>query len=504
MGPDSSFGAPLFAAAVGLGLSLAIERLAQPPAAWRRPWNAWAYHLATWLIAFGAAVAITGRPWFATAVVVALLLVLVLVNNAKLRALREPFVLPDYEYFTDALRHPRLYIPFLGWGNFIAAAAGVIAAVVVGYLGEAAPAERFVWNGQFGSVVLIVAVGLGLLFAAGRRPLSVSFDPGTDISRLGLIASLWAYAKARGRKPDVRSPFTSSPRVPLSGALPLLVSVQSESFFDPRSLYGGIRRDVLREFDRLGDEAVLRGTLKVPAWGANTVRSEFAFLTGIPASSLGVHRFNPYHAVLSGWRVGSLASRLRDLGYRTICLHPYPASFYCRDRVYPLLGFDEFIDIRAFSDAPRSGPYVGDVALAEAIASRLVQADRPLYVHAVTMENHGPLHLERVEPLDLDRLYDAPPPPGCEDLTIYLRHLSNADRMIALLREAMVKSDRPASLCWFGDHVPIMPAVYDALGTPSGKVDFLIWSSRERGRQCARDLSIHQLAQAWLEPLGLA
>ncbi len=33
-----------------------------------------------------------GRPWFATALVSAVLLVLVLVNNAKMKALREPFI----------------------------------------------------------------------------------------------------------------------------------------------------------------------------------------------------------------------------------------------------------------------------------------------------------------------------------------------------------------------------------------------------------------------------
>ena len=50
------------------------------------------------------------------------LLTLVLVNNAKFTALSESFVFQDYEYFTDAIRHPRLYIPFLGWWKFMAAA----------------------------------------------------------------------------------------------------------------------------------------------------------------------------------------------------------------------------------------------------------------------------------------------------------------------------------------------------------------------------------------------
>lgn len=38
--------------------------------------------------------------------------------------LREPFVYSDFEYFTDALRHPRLYLPFLGWPAALLLACG--------------------------------------------------------------------------------------------------------------------------------------------------------------------------------------------------------------------------------------------------------------------------------------------------------------------------------------------------------------------------------------------
>jgi phosphoglycerol transferase MdoB-like AlkP superfamily enzyme len=139
-------------------------------------------------------------------------------------------------------------------------------------------------------------------------------------------------------------------------------------------------------------------------------------------------------------------------------VHPYTASFYSRHKVFPRLGFDEFIDIRAFAGAARDGPYVSDLAVAEHVAALLEQAaGQPLFVFVITMENHGPLHLEKVAPGDEERLYTAVPPPGCEDLTIYLRHLVNADRMAGRLRAAIDGLPGPACLCWFGDHVPIMP-----------------------------------------------
>lgn len=493
------------AALTGLGLSIVIERLMTPRPVLDRPWAAWALHVGLWLTAHAMLTLLLGRPWFAAAAVLAFLLMLVLVNNAKVKALREPFVFQDYAYFTDAIRHPRLYIPFLGWGKFLAAAAGFMLAVALGLWGEAAPVERFTWSGQLGGVAMTSACGVLLFWAGGRARLSVDFNAHSDVRALGLLAALTRYAREAQSLPAAASPFgmMGATASEATKDLPHLVAVQSESFFDPRPLYAGIRREVLAEFDRLKCEAIAHGRLKVPAWGANTVRTEFAFLTGIAEECLGVHRFNPYHPIARGWNTASLASFLKRLGYRTVCIHPYPASFYERDRVYPRLGFDAFLDLRDFADAARFGPYVADTAVAERVEALLGQATGPLFVFVITMENHGPLHLERVARGDVERLYAEPPPPGCEDLTIYLRHLVNADRMLARLRQALERCDRHAGLCWFGDHVPIMPAVYATLGTPAGVVEYVSWHNRMPPSPGAADLAASDLALHWLRGLGL-
>lgn len=488
------------AAAVGLALSVAIEQWIRPRPALVRPWAAWALHGGVWLLAHAAVTLLLGRPWFATAGVSAILLIVVLVSNAKVGALREPFVFQDFDYFTDAIRHPRLYIPFMGWGRFLAAVTGGAAAIALGLWGEAAPAARWRWEGQCGGIATAGGAGVLLLLAAMRRTLPVTFDPDRDLRALGLIAFLWRYAEEERRPPVAVSPFGLLPARHGNEALPHLIAVQSESFFDPRPYFSCIRPEVLATFDRLCKEAVFHGQLQVPAWGANTVRSEFAFLTGIEEEALGVHRFNPYRAIAAGWPVASLAAFLKRLGYRTVCIHPYPASFYQRDRVCPRLGFDVFLDIGAFEGAQRFGPYVADAAVAEKIEALLREARGPLFIYAITMENHGPLHLERVAEGDIERLYRERPPPGCEDLTIYLRHLANADHMLARLREALDSCGRPASLCWFGDHVPIMPKVYATLGAPPGAVDYLVWSSHQAipQRQGDWEVGVSGLGLLWL------
>ncbi len=285
-----------------------------------------------------------------------------------------------------------------------------------------------------------------------------------------------------------------------------MVAVQSESFFDPRALYSNIRTDVLAAFDATKQDSILSGKLHVPAWGANTVRTEFAFLSGIEGTRLGVHQFNPYRALAAGWHVSSVASYLKKIGYRTVCIHPYPSSFYQRNVVYPRLEFDELIDISVFSEEDRFGPYTADEAVGKKMIEIVQQSENPVFVFAITMENHGPLHLEAVESADIARAYHSQPPAGFDDMTIYLRHLKNADQMIGYLKQELLQCNRLASLCWYGDHVPIMPTVYNQCGYPAGEVDFLCWANRaieESQKSDNKNLSAHQLSANWLNMMGL-
>lgn len=501
---DVSFMPIFLGALTSLILSIFLERKLQPKPNLLRAWASWSLHIGIWLLIYGLLVLIFGRPWFSVAAITAFFLVLVQVNNAKMHSLREPFIFQDYEYFTDAIRHPRLYIPFLGWGKFVVAVAGGIIAIGIGLWGEPLSSSHWSIDGQLGAVLMLILIASVLIIIGHYFLEPISINPADDIKNLGFIASLWAYSMASRKKPDYEYGFYKS-AVPtdVEAPLPHLVVVQSESFFDPRSLFDGIRKDVLSSFDTIKETALLHGKLQVPAWGANTVRSEFAFLTGIQEGCLGVHRFNPYRAINAGWRVPSIASYLKQLGYRTICIHPYPESFYSRDKVYPLLGFDEFLDIRVFSDVKSTGPYIGDLDVGQKITELLSASNQPLFIYAITMENHGPLHLEDVREEDIASFYDATPPEGSEDLTIYLRHLRNADQMISQLTRNLKKLSRPSGLCWFGDHVPIMPKVYDSMGVPSGEVDYFVWHSREQDLTAKHSYDASQLAWEFLKAMRL-
>mgnify|MGYP003390358732 CR=1 FL=1 len=245
----SAVALPLFG---GAGLSLLVERLLQPGTLpfWKRHRAASAIHIGLWLLLFAFGLAVFRRPWFAATTVLAFLLLVVQVSNAKFHSLREPFIVQDFEYFTDALKHPRLYIPFLGVGRAIIVAAAFGVALYAGLTLEPSLTGRMPTTDFFMRVATLVVFGLALLWLGARRKLTVIFEPETDLRQLGLMASLWRYGEeencgqCRGGfiLPKANEFAPANPQS-FSGALPNLVVVQSESFFDLWRLFSGIRAD---------------------------------------------------------------------------------------------------------------------------------------------------------------------------------------------------------------------------------------------------------------------
>jgi Sulfatase len=492
----------LLAWLAGMALSVCIDRLTEPTPALRRPIGAWLLHFGVCALVFAAEFLVFRRPWFAAANVLAWQLLIVLISNAKFHSLREPFIYQDFEYFLDAIKHPRLYLPFLGAWRAAVAAIAFVAAVAFGLLLETPVDVSGSPVAYAICAIALLMVALLLLTFGARQPLRVTHAPADDTRRLGLIACMWQY------RSDERATFDVA-RLPMAlnidatiadGFRPNIVAIQSESFFDVRRLSKSLRPSVFTHWDRARDAAAAQGRVRVAAWGANTVRTEFSFLSGLAPDMLGVHRFNPYRK-LAHLGIATLASRLRSLGYKTICVHPYPATFYTRNVIFPKLGFDEFIDISGFTDAPKVGPYVGDVDVAKKIEALLADAPDGVFIFAITMENHGPLHWEQIAADEVAALFTEPLPGNCEELAVYARHLANADAMLGTLMATMQCATTPHWICQYGDHVPIMPSAYAVVGEPDGMTDYVIWANDAAlatKADDARDLGIAELAELLL------
>jgi len=499
-------------------VSFLPERWLKPEAPARPDLKSLRLQISLVSMVFIALTLIVQRAVFSGIAIFVFLIILVAVNNAKYKALREPMVFSDFAMFSQAFKHPRLYFPFLGLVPVILAPLLIIALIITVLKLE--PALPFSWQRIAPSIGLL----LGLYISARQQALAmqITMKPAEDIHQYGLQNSLFIYAvqafsdkhRQKIKKALAQSPlFTdNNPSPPFlhtflsaSENKPNITVIQSESFFDARRLHPSIKKQVLQSFDKICAESLQYGQLKVPAWGANTMRSEFAFLSGIKNKKLQLFRFYPYQ-FLNKYPVTSIASLLQSLGYYCVCIHPHPASFFGRERLFPRLGFDEFIDIEDFADAQKFGPYISDQSVSEKILQITHKySDRPLFIFSITMENHGPLHLEKTSPAEQhDYLEDYPKSANLEkinDLTVYLRHLKNADNMLKQLTDAFRHTDKKHVLCFYGDHIPSMPEVYEETKYDNHDSDYIIWTNSKSQDTQQHTITIENLAQTLLEPV---
>ncbi len=281
------------------------------------------------------------------------------------------------------------------------------------------------------------------------------------------------------------------------GHLPNIFLVQAESFCDPREFSAAVPADVLACWDSLISQGQ-SGLLQTRAFGAYTLRTEYAVLTGMPPSSMGTYAFYPYLGALRH-PVWSLAHHLRKLGYRTLCLHPFHREFFYRNRAMPNMGFDQFVTLENFPRRENWGPYVGDLCVADAMLDLIHEGEGPVFCFAITMESHGPWlpgRLRREFPGG-----DAPMLPDLDPAVCrYLEHLRHADQMLGRLRDGLAGADRPGILGWYGDHLPNLPSLIRSGETAT---PYVIWQTGAgAGDMIRRDIRPEDMGGCLLSRAG--
>jgi Sulfatase len=460
------------------------------------------------LLAAGLVLTATGRPIFTGLALVSLGAGFALADRTKRDALREPVVFSDMSELPHVFTHPQLYLPFAGSGLVIGGALATIA-LAIALLWVEPP----LWRPDTLLIVLLVAVvcaagwvvsrepALGLAAGALRR-LNPVDEPFADAARLGPFAILLVYgiiarAERSGRR--VRHPPPSAPALVGAPAAVPLVVVQCESFFDARRVSPCVPEDLLPGFDDCRRHGATFGRLEVAGWGANTTRAEFAVLTGIPERDLGYDRFNPYHAFARA-PVTSLAWRLRNEGYRTLCLHPFDRGFFRRDLTLKALGFETFLG-RESLGGPRRAPYRSDPDLAHQVLRVSDEAGPRSFIFVITMGNHGPW-FEAGPPIDahLRQRFDPEGLPQGGQFLRYLNGLARSDEMLRILAEGLGPRGRRGVLGFYGDHQPSLPQAFGHFGFFEGASDYILVDGRASPAR-RLDMPAHHLPRVILDRL---
>ncbi len=445
-----------------------------------------------WMVLWGA----VGKPWLAAVVLGGGMVFVTVLHVMKRLTLQEDLVVTDIWLFRMAFVHPQLYFSFApNWLLWLGAIAVPALPLLVWVIEPTQPWLPGAWR----ALLLIVAIGTayGLRYwLGGRFNALLSADIHKDMQTYGLMGSVVLYwlglfARPMTVEQQIEAGWERI-QVPALRAerLPHLVAVQSESFVDLRRWLPGIVDEHYRLWDEAKRQVHAHGLMRVPAWGANTMRAEYGFLTAIPFVQQGVLKYNPY-AQVPKQALMTLPKRLREMGYRTVCVHPFDRRFFQRHRVMPAMGFERFVTEDAFAHAERHGRYVADQAVGEWMHAELDAAKEPTFLFAITMENHGPWPLQRLLP-EQWRQYDAED----ELLGTYLWHTQQAQ---AMLHGLMQRDD--AMGCWYGDHPPALTRYTTHDKRDVQDVDYVCWGSV--APHTANDvITPDQLARIWLPTAG--
>lgn len=440
-------------------------------------------------ILFAILVALTRRPAIALPVTALLLWGLYVINHTKVEFLETPLLPADLRILANP--GPALTL----FEHYVTLDLAMILLIVAGTL-VAVLTWLYVrpWSHGRGRLLLAtLGVAAALTMTLGTQPWRslynswrLGFEPWDlliSMERVGLVSALLLYqwnapggdlpkadhaaaaALLQLHADAVRERLQQEP----AALRPDIIIVQSESLFDPALLRGVPEGMFLPNLHRLGAQGQ-HGDLRVPTFGGGTIRTEFEVLTGAPFASLGGVQY-PWLELDAKVFPGITRSLARH-GYRSVAIHPNSGAFWNRNAAYAAVGFDRFLDIKAFSDDDIVGLFISDAALTDRILEELDdEGPEPRFIFAISMENHGPFDWR--PGLDQER-WNAYPVPDALNAggqlwyRNYLYLADDADRELARLADALKARGRPSVLLFFGDHLPALPPVYIQLGFDDG------------------------------------
>ena len=265
------------------------------------------------------------------------------------------------------------------------------------------------------------------------------------------------------------------------------------------------------------EENTVRGSLCVPVFGSMTSNTEFEFLTGdsmalLPANSIA-YQFNVKPGTYS------MVSTLKDQGYYSVAMHPYPGENWNRVECYQNMGFDAFLDQEFYEGSEELRNYVSDEADYQKLIQVVEAKENPedkLFIFNVTMQNHGGYegtYDNFEQEVWLTGEYEGKYPKTDQ----YLSLMKRSDQAFQYLVEYFSLTDQPTMIVMFGDHQPSVEDEFydDIAGMPSSEVPaqehlmwyetpFIIWTnysmpSEDMGRLGAVYLSSEVLWRANLE-----
>lgn len=349
-------------------------------------------------------------------------------------------------------------------------------------------------------------------------PTTIQFKNGTVTAFLMELQYMSVEKPSGYNEKDAREALASYETAGTPANTPNIIVVMNEAFSDPAVLgefttnedYMPFVHSLLR-----GAEDTVSGLLNVSVKGGNTANTEFEYLTGNSMAFLPYGSI-PYQQYIKN-ETPSMASWLSGFGYRTVAMHPYRAAGWDRNKVYPLMGFDEMYFEEFYKDSEVIRKYVSDEADYEKIIQIYEQKEpgEPLFLFNVTMQNHSSYN----DWADYDNFSPDITVDGSDSevLSAYLSLMKLSDQATERLVDYFAKEEEETVIVFFGDHQPTDSVVNPVLklnGTSSSslsaeeealryQVPFFIWANYDIEEESGLNISANYLASRTLDAAGL-
>ncbi|MEC2863611.1 phosphoglycerol transferase [Bacillus thuringiensis serovar kyushuensis] len=234
---------------------------------------------------------------------------------------------------------------------------------------------------------------------------------------------------------------------------PNIIFVMSESFWDPTKVTNlSFSEDPVPNLHHYIENFPGGQTIS-PTFGGNTANVEFEALTSYSMSLLKPGSI-PYQQVITNKKeIPSIPTALKKEGYYTSAIHSFGRTFFKRDDVYKVLGFDKFNADDTMKNVDIDGDYISDLAMSKEIIAELEKQKQPTFIHAVTMQNHFPFTEGRFGE-NLIEISGLENEESKGELETYTEGLRRSDEALQYLIEQLDNLDRPTLLVFFGDHLP--------------------------------------------------
>ncbi|WP_051200881.1 LTA synthase family protein [Butyrivibrio sp. XPD2002] len=302
---------------------------------------------------------------------------------------------------------------------------------------------------------------------------------------------------------------------------PNVIVVMDEAFADLQDV-GELHTDkeVMPFYDSLTENAI-KGRSYVSVFGGQTANTEYEFLSGDSKAFLPAGT-TPYQLYIKSFIPTLTQNMILDNYSGILALHPYKASGYNRQNVYPYMGFSRFITIDDFSEDNHTiGGHIDDKEdfkrIIEEYEAAKAKSNEPFYIFNVTMQNHSPYEGEWENlPDEIDILDDNLQQDGVEN---YLNLIHESDDALRELVEYFEKTDDPTVIVYFGDHEPGLSDEFynELLGTDKSSLKgldqmnlyhtkFLIWANYdipEENYNFEDGISINYVQSVMLDACGM-